>query len=181
LKINLAIVGSMALSRGSRNPPRCTMSRFLPERDTCLSVTLQSADFCFCNLHQLQSHNFKLLFKTFNTHSLIQFTSSFLQLFTSFTQSPFGRLEHVKGVVIPHHTLHRLYRRTRLGDILPGICWFETADLHPRLVSNLRLGSRGVYESHPVRRYVTQTIFGILLIGLIHELFLSLTFFNETT
>jgi len=65
----------------------------------------------------------------------------------------------VKGVVIRLNTLHRLYRSTRLEDILSGICWSETADRHSCLVSDPRLGRRGNFASHPVRRYTARNYF----------------------
>jgi len=65
----------MAFITGSRIHSRSTMSRFLPESDTFLSATFPSADLNFCILRVLQSDKFKLPFCTFNTHSLIQFTS----------------------------------------------------------------------------------------------------------
>ena len=146
----------MAVSRGSRSSPRCTMSLFLPESDTCLSATMRSADLYFSSLYLLQSDNFKLPFSMFNTDSLMQFTRSLFQLVEGFTQIRFGRLEHLKGVVIRLHTLRRLYQSTRLEDIQPGICWFETADRLPCLVSDPKLGSRGVFVSHPCKRYTAR-------------------------
>jgi len=77
--MRLAMVSTMAPNRGNRNPPRITMTHFLPERDTCLSVTLPSASLYFCSLRVLQTHNFLLPFRMMNIHSRIKFTSSLLE------------------------------------------------------------------------------------------------------
>ena len=72
-EMRLAIVGRMAPSRGSRNSPTMHI-------ESLLSANLGSAALCFCSLRVLQRGNFILPFRTFNTHSLIQFTSSLLRL-----------------------------------------------------------------------------------------------------
>jgi len=65
--MKLAIVGRMAPSTGSRNIPRCTMSRLLPESDTCLSVNLRTVE-SFFSLRVLKPNHFELR----STHSLIR-------------------------------------------------------------------------------------------------------------
>jgi len=71
-------------------------------------------------------------------------------------QSRFGCLEHVKGVIIRCHALHRLYRSRRAVDVVSGICWLEAADRHSYLVSDPRLGICEVVVAHPVRRHISQ-------------------------
>ena len=159
----------MALSKGRRNPPLCTMSLFLSASITCLSATLRNADLYLLSLRVLQPDKRLFPFSIFYTHSLIQFTISLLQLVMRALRN-LGSA--VKGVVIRLHTLHRLYRSTRLVDILPGICWFETANRHPCPVSNLRWGNRGVCVSHPGSRYWTQDYLRVHLIGQVHKLLL---------
>ena len=82
LKMRLAIVGSTALRWGSRKPPRCTMSLFLPERGTRLSATARRTCLCFRSLRVTQLDNLTLPFSTFSTHSLILFNSSLSQFET---------------------------------------------------------------------------------------------------
>jgi len=91
------------------------MSLFSPEIDTCLSATLRSAPLCFfCSL---QPDNFIFLSER-SRHSLIQFTSFVTILNDSFTQSRFGRLEHVEGMIIRSHALHSLYQNRRWEDLV---------------------------------------------------------------
>ena len=107
---------------------------------------------CACNNLTI----FLLPFSKFNTHSLIQFTSYLLQFLSDLyvfsvrlSWAREGRGDsnsHASSPISEYMT----------GDILPGICWFETADRHPCLVSDPRLGSRGVCVSHPGRRYIIQ-------------------------
>ena len=126
----------MAPSRGSKNSQRCTMSRFLPERETCPSSTLRSADLCLCSLHVLQSDNLNCRLGREHTFAYTFHEILLTISYEGFTQSRFDRLDHVKGLVMRLHTLHRLYRSTRQEDILPGLCWFDTSDRHPWLVSD---------------------------------------------
>ena len=79
LNKRLARVGSTAVSKGNKNPPRCFISRFLAEVVTSLSATLRSTDFCFLIFCLAQSDTFKFPYNTFRMNSLIQFNSSRLQ------------------------------------------------------------------------------------------------------
>jgi hypothetical protein len=70
----LASVGISAPSKGSMNPPRRFMRRFLTEEITRLSATLRSTDLCLLNFRLVQCDSFP--FNTFRTLSLILFNSS---------------------------------------------------------------------------------------------------------
>ena len=68
LKMRLAIAGSTAPRRGSRNSPRCTISFFLPDKGTRLSATLRWTALCLRSFRATQSDNLTS-FSTFSTHS----------------------------------------------------------------------------------------------------------------
>ena len=77
--MRLASVDRTAFKRGSRNPPRCTISFCLEERDTRHSETLRSAAMCFCSLRVSQPVSLILPFRMIKTQSLIKLTISLLQ------------------------------------------------------------------------------------------------------
>ena len=105
--MRLARVGRMAFNRGSRNPPRCTISFFLAERVTRLSEILRSAALCFCSLPVLQPVLFILPFRKLKIHSLIQCNTSLLN-FEMIALHNFGSAVF-SVVIIRLHSLHRLH------------------------------------------------------------------------
>jgi len=146
----------MALNRGSRNPPRCTMSRFLSERDTCLSAALRCADMCFCNLRVLRSHNFILPFSTFNTHSLIQLTSSLLRLVMK-------ALHNLGSAVLSTSRAWKFYFTRLIAYIESTVGRYSSGNMLVRNRSPLsascvrsKIKFRGAFVSHSGRRYTTR-------------------------
>jgi len=84
------------------------------------------------------------------------------------------------GVIIGSHTIHPLYQSRRLGDILSGVFWFETAVLIRILCQIQDAVTVGSSSRIQVSVIHPNTIFGIHLMGQIHELLLISDFFNAT-